>query len=266
MNFRTLFTISFILSAYLMSAQSPTMQRGSYLGLTAGVGSVWLMGQYNYGMSDFSGVAHTAYMGGILGGVTLKGGHGIHGEVVFSLQKNDYRDIWNIEEQEYPVVVDKKLNFTYLRIPLTYRRIIGIKNGDTDIGDSKFFWGAGIEIGALYNLDLEYTINGEPNDRYIFTENLNPCYERDSDPPNYLDLFNPMDVAATGSFGWERFLAQHIVFQAEMKGTISVLDINRPKWRFKSRGCKYTPSRHTMLYFKCSLIYYVNKVKRLDVY
>jgi len=121
MNFRILFTITFILSAYLISAQSPTMQRGSYLGLTGGTGSVWIVGQHNYGLANFSGVAHTAYIGGVVGGVTLKRGHGIHGEIIFSTQKHEYRDIRNITGVEHKVVAGKQLNFTYLRIPLTYR-------------------------------------------------------------------------------------------------------------------------------------------------
>jgi len=259
MNFRILFTISFILCAYLMSAQSPTMQRGSYLGLTGGVGSGWVVGQHNYGIANFSGVSHTAYMGGVVWGATLKQGHGIHGEVVFSLQKHDYRDVRTIQDRE--VVAGKQLDFVYLRMPLTYRRIIGIENGDTDIGDSKLFWGTGIEIGALYDIELEYSINGEENDRFVFDQ---PYIK--SDPSRDFVLFNAMDVALTGSFGWERFLTQHFVFQAELKGAMSLLDINHSDWRFKNEVEKYTSSRHMMLHLKCSLIYYINKVKRLDVY
>jgi len=264
MNFRILFTILLILSAYILSAQSPTIQRGSYLGLTGGTGTVWIMGQHNYGIPNFSGIAHTAYMGGVMGGVTLKRGHGIHGEVVFSMQKHDYRDIRNIWGQGREIVVEKQLDFVYLRIPLTYRKVIGIKNGDMDIGDSKFFWGAGVEIGALYDVRLNYTMNGEPDDRFVFNEAFNPGVI--FPPASDLVLFNAMDVALTGSFGWERFLTQHVVFQAEMKGTISALDINAPVWRIKNEAGKYTSSRHTMLHLKCSIIYYVNKVKRLDVY
>lgn len=271
MNFRFFFTITFILLAYLMSAQSPTMQRGSYLGLTGGVGSAWIVGQHNYGIPNFSGVSHTAYMGGVVWGTTLKQGHGIHGEVTFSAQKHDYRDIRTIAGQEREVVAGKQLDFVYLRIPLTYRKIIGIKNGDTDIGDSKLFWGAGIEIGALYDVRLQYSINGKPNDRFVFNEFYNPNIEK----PLPLDdfvlfnpfvLFNAMDLGLTGSFGWERFLTQHVLFQAELKGTTSILDINDDEWRFKNDEGKYTSSRHTMLYLKCSLIYYVNKVKRMDIY
>ncbi len=266
MNFRILFTIFFTLSAYIVSAQLPTIQRGSYLGLTGGLGTVWIVGQHNYGISNFSGIAHTAYMGGVMGGVTLKGGHGIHGEVVFSMQKHDYRDIRNIWGQGRELVVGKQLDFVYLRIPLTYRRIIGIKDGDMDIGASKFFWGAGMEIGALYDVQLEYSINGEPNDDFVFIASYNPNVEFPPPKDRYLVLFNAMDVALTGSFGWERFLTQHVVFQAEMKGTISALDINDPDWRIRNEDGKYTSSRHAMLHLKCSLIYYVNKVKRLDVY
>ncbi len=264
MNFRILFTIFFILSAYMVSAQSPTIQRGSYLGVTGGVGTVWIMGQHNYGIPNLSGIAHTAYTGGVVGGVTLKRGHGIHGEVVFSIQKHDYRDIRNILGQGRDIVVGKQLDFTYFRIPLTYKRIIGVENGDMDIGDSKFFWGTGIEIGALYDVRLNYTMNGESDDRFVFNRNFNPHVE--FPPASDIVLFNAMDVALTGSFGWERFLTQHVVFQAEMKGTVSVLDINDLDWRIKNEAGKYTSSRHTMLHLKCSLIYYVNKVKRLDVY
>jgi len=266
MNFRILFTIFFTVSAYLMSAQSPTLQRGSYFGLAGGVGSVWIIGQHNYGIANFSGVAHNAYMGGVVGGVTLKRGHGIHGEILFSSQKHEYRDIRNISEQEREAVLGKQLDFTYLRIPLTYRKIIGIKNGDMDIGDSKFFWGAGIDIGALYDVKLEYSINGEPNDKFVFNKTFNPNIGFPPPKDNVLVLFNAMDVALTGSFGWERFLTEHFVFQAELKSTLSVLDINDSEWRIKNDLGKYTPSHHKMLHLKCSVIYYVNKVKRLDVY
>jgi len=207
-----------------MSAQSPTLQRGPYLGLTGGVGSVWIVGQHNYGVPNFSGVSHTAYMAG------------------------------------------KQLDFVYLRMPLTYRRIIGIENGDRDIGDSKLFWGTGIEIGALYDVELEYSINGEPNDKFVFDKAFNPNIEIDVGPARDLVLFNAMDVALTGSFGWERFLTQHVVFQAELKSSVSILDINDVGWQIKNEAGKYTSSRHAMLHLKCSLIYYVNKVKRMDIY
>lgn len=265
MNFRTLLLIiSFILSAQLMSAQSPTMQRGSYFGLTGGVGSVWIIGQHNYGVADFSGVSHTAYMGGVVWGATMKQGHGIRGEVVFSLQKHDYRDVRTIAGQGREVVVGKQLDFVYMRIPLTYRKIIGIKNGDTDIGDSKLFWGAGIETGILYDVELEYNVNGEPNDKFVFNSNFNPDVE--FRPSSNVVLFNAMDFALTGSFGWERFLTQHLVFQAEVKSSLSILDINDAEWRIENELEKYSPSRHSMLHLKCSLIYYVNKVKRMDIY
>lgn len=266
MNFRFFFTTSFILWTYLMSAQSPTTQRGTYLGLTGGVGSVWIVGQHNYGVPNFSGVSHTAYMGGVVWGATLKGGHGIHGEVAFSVQKHDYRDIRNIIGYEREVMAGKQLNFTYFRIPLTYRKIIGIGNGDTDIGDSKLFWGTGIEIGALYDVKLEYSINGEPNQRFVFDKAFNSNIEIDVPPARDIVLFNAMDVALTGSFGWERFLTQHVVFQAEVKSSVSILDINDVGWRIQNEVGKYTASRHTMLHLKCSLIYYVNKVKRMDIY
>ncbi len=266
MNFRILFTISFIFLACLMAAQSPTTQRGSYLGITGGLGTVWIVGQHNYGVPNFSGVARTAYLGGVVGGVTLKRGHGIHGEVAFSLQKYEYRDVRNIAGQEREVVAGKQLDFVYLRIPLTYRRVIGIKDGDTDIGDSKFFWGAGLDIGALYDVQLEYSINGKPNDNFVFITSYNPNIEFPPPKDRYLVLFNAMDIALTGSFGWEHFLTEHVVFQAELKGTASMMDINDAEWRIKNEADKYTSSRHMMLHLKCSLIYYVNRVKRLDVY
>lgn len=251
--------------AHFAFGQSPTMQRGSYLGLTGGVGMVWVVGQHNYGVSGFSGIPRTAYAGGVVGGVTLRGGHGIHGEVVFSVQKYDYQDIRNVYDiVSRDAVIGKSLDFVYVRIPVTYRRIIGIKNGDTDIGDSKLFWGAGLEIGALYDVELDYTVNGEVDERFVFNEAFNPSVR--FPPANDFALFNAMDVALTGGFGWERFLTEHVVFQAEMKGAVSVLDINHADWRIKNEAGKYTSSHHIMLHFKCSLIYYVNKVERMDIY
>lgn len=264
MNLRILLTISFILSAYLMSAQSPTLQRGSYVGLTGGVGTVWIIGQHNYGITKLSAVAHNAYTGGFVGGITFKRGHGIHGELLFSTQKHDYRDTRYIDGQDRKAIVGKQLDFKYLRIPVTYRKIIGIRNGDADIGDSNFFWGAGIDTGVLYDVQLDYTVNGKSDDRFVFTREFNPNVRF----PPYDDhiLFNSIDVALTGSFGWEHFLTQHLVFQAEIKETISIFDINDAEWRITDDSGKYTSSHHKTLHFKCSLIYYVNKVKRLDVY
>jgi len=264
MNFRSLTTIICLFSAHFALAQSPTMQRGSYFGLTGGVGAVWIVGQHNYGLPSLSGMPRTGYLGGVVGGVTFRGGHGIHVEGVFSIQKYDYQDIRNVYEIGRDVVIGKSLDFVYFRIPLTYRRIIGIKNGDTDIGDSKFFWGVGVEIGALYDVELDYTVNGETDERFVFNEAFNPNVG--FPPSSDFILFNAMDVALTGSFGWERFLTQHIVFQAEMKGAVSALDINHSDWRITNEAGKYTPSRHAMFHFKCSLIYYVNKVERMDIY
>jgi len=116
----------------------------------------------------------------------------------------------------------------------------------------------------LYDVNLEYSLNGEPNDRFVFNQFYNPNIQ--SRPPNYFDLFNATDIAVTGSFGWERFLTQHFVFQAELKSTFSLLDVNHSRWRIENEAGKYTSSHHKMLHLKCSIVYYVNRVKRLDVY
>lgn len=264
MIIRIYFISILILLTHFVHAQSPTMRRGSYLGITGGVGTVWMAGQHNYGLENLSGTPETAYTGGAIGGVTLKGGHTIHGEVVFAWQKQRYHDVRYVGIGTRETLIGKDLDLVYLRFPLMYRRVIGIKNGDTDIGDSKFFWGAGVEMGALYDVKLDYTVNGVSDDRFVFNSEFND--KMDFPPGNDFDLFNAIDIALTGSFGWERFLTEHFVFQAELKGATSLLDINPEKWRIPNDAGIYTPSRNVILNFKCSLIYYVSKVKRLDVY
>lgn len=250
---------------HLALAQSPTTKRGSYFGITAGVGTVWMAGQHNYGVENFSSTPETAYVGGALGGLTFKGGHTIHVEVAFSSQKQRYQDVRNVYgEDNKDALIGKDLDFTYLRIPLMYRKIIGIKNGDKDIGDSKFFWGAGIEMAALYNVKLDYTVNGDIDNKFVFNGTFNPNI--DFPPANDLDLFTAIDPSLTGTFGWERFLNEHFVFQAEIKGATSLFDINHEDWRIPNHAGIYTPSRHVILNFKCSLVYYVTKVKRLNIY
>lgn len=255
-----------ILMTHFAHAQSPTMRRGSYVGITGGVGMAWLAGQHNYGLENLSGTPETAYSGGAIGGVTLKGGHTIHGEVVFAFQKQRYQDVRYVPGMgnTREALIGKNLDFIYLRFPLTYRRVMGIKNGDTDIGDSKFFWGAGVEMAAMYDVNLDYTINGVSDDRFVFNGTFNDKIK--FPPANDIELFNSMDIAMTGSVGWERFLTEHLVFQTELKGAVSLLDINHEKWRIPNDMGIYTPSRHLMLNLKCSVIYYVSKVKRLDVY
>lgn len=247
----------FLTVSYSLFAQ--TMRRGSYLGFTGGVGTAWVASQYNYGLPKMTPIPGTAYTVGAIGGVTLGGGHSIHGEVAFSWQGQRYQDIWEIEDQQ--VLIGKDLNLTYLKFPLTYRHIIGIPDGDMDIGDSKFFWGAGIEMGALYDVEQTYTINGEPDD-FVFDFDFNPSFE--NPPPNALDLFKILDTSITGTFGWERFMSEHFVFQAEIKGATSILDINPEKWRVKDSN--YSPSRNIVLNFKCSVIFYVGRVERMDLY
>ncbi len=247
----------FLLFAYSITAQ--TMRRGSYLGFTGGVGTAFVASQYNYGLQKMTPIPGNAYTLGAVGGVTLKGGHAIHGEVVFSWQSQRYQDVWDVEGQE--VLVGKDLDLTYLKFPLMYRRVIGIPNGDKDIGDSKFFWGLGVEMAALYDAQQDYSINGQVDD-FVFDTDFNPTFE--NPPPNALDLFKILDTSVTGTFGWERFMSEHFVFQAEIKGAASVLDINQEKWRLSSSD--YSPSRNIVLNFKCALIFYVGRVERLDLY
>jgi len=248
-----------------MAQEEPTTERGSYFGITGGVGTVGMVGQHNYGLANMSPTPETTYTGGVVGGVTLKKGHTIHAEVVLSWQKYHYQDVRNVYgEGTRNALIGKDLSFVYFRVPLMYKRIMGIEKGDLDIGDSKFFWGAGVEIGALYDVELDYTVNGISDDRFV----LNPVFNHNIEypPANDVVLYRAMDVAVTGTAGWERFLTQHLVFQAELKGTASMLDINHEDWRIANADGVYTPSRHFGINFKCSFIYYVNKVKRLDVY
>lgn len=265
MNIR-IYLISFlIVLSHLVHAQSPTMKRGSYLGMTGGIGTAWVAGQHNYGLENLSGTPETAYAVGAIGGVTLKRGHTIHGEVVMAWQKQRYQDVRYLPGMgTRNALIDKKLDFIYLRFPLTYRRVMGIKHGDADIGDAKFFWGAGVEIAALYDVKLDYEVNGVLDDRFVFNGAFNDKVK--FPPANDFALFNAADVALTGSLGWERFLTEHFVFQTELKGAVSLSDINHEDWRIPNDAGVYTPSRHLMLNFKCSVIYYVNRVKRLDVY
>ncbi len=259
MNTRYYYTVLLLLFCYAVQAQ--TLRRGSYLGFTGGVGTAYISSQYNYGLPKMSVIPRTIYTAGAVAGVTLKGGHSIHSEVAFSWQSQQYQDIWEVEGLQ--VQVGKNLNLTYLKFPLMYRRIIGIPNGDMDIGDSKFFWGAGIEMAALYNAELDYTINGESDD-FVFDIDFNPKVV--NPPPNALDLFTIVDASVAGSFGWERFMSEHLVFQAEIKGAASVLDINPSKWRFTDDTGNYSPSRNMLLNFKCSFIFYVGRVERRDLY
>ena len=149
----------------------------------------------------------------------------------------------------------KNIKLNYIVVPVMYKLVLNEKASQYEaastFSNNRWYLMGGLQPGYLTSAAIRYEIDGRQTDFVSFiTEGGNPNLEeiQSMDPPQEdEDLYNSFDLSLVGGIGmFLRFQPKWMVF-VEVRGGVSLLDINAEEWRLPSSSGSYNASRN--MYF-----------------
>ena len=146
----------------------------------------------------------------------------------------------------------KDIRLDYLVLPVTYRLTLNSPAGTFESAarsrDPKWYIGAGLQPGFLISANTTYEIDGNRTDFISFiSEGGNPNFdqiEQNGTPDEARDLYNSFDLSVIGIAGVEIYIQRYLHVLIELRGGLSVLDINAEEWQLTDEKGNYYASRN----------------------
>ena len=243
--------IFYILLNQALPAQSSDKYNG--FGIKAGYGAVSIANQNNYGQREMDYDVHT----GVTFGIEYDRQISNKGFVLLGLNYmsggQDYQDEFS------NATFEKDVSFSVISVPLIYRHVF--KKYDDEHADDKgrIFIQTGIEGAMLSGVSMNHSMNGQDIGfkDFILFGNDNPHRNlitgRSIDDLG--DLYNKFGIGATAGIGFEYLSSEHTRLIVEIKGGISISDINATDWQLENRENVYQSSHNTYLTLNLGLIF-----------
>ncbi len=221
---------------------------GIHFGLNSSVFSSGIFNEHNYGSSDLYNHRFTgAFSGGLNVSLSLNDVHEFQLEAVYSLQGQNWSDVHGSD----PAVLTKKVRLQYLKFPIIYKYKMPFDAYDP-YSPNHYFIG-GIFVASLKGASLTYAIDGQERS---FEEAVSIDNNFDvSAPLDMEDLYIPVDFGSIIGWGLEYPLAGNLMFSAESRLEVSVVDQNSLNYRFPSSTKGYRPSFNVLWGLKFGLVY-----------
>lgn len=216
-----------------------------YIGVGGAINIKAIANQNNYGYNELDYSFAPGYFGGFMIGVDISNRHAYQIEFNFANAGQNYKDMISGNDNE------KKVDLSYLQIPILYKRYMG-KNAGVPNFEGKwesFYWLGGIQLGFLSSAEVEWQTNGQETDflSFINQHGRNPHIQSITQmgaPEDDKEFFQSFDLGVVLGLGYHRFLAKNLFFTAELRGGLGVIDMNASEWRYENRDGIYQASRN----------------------
>ncbi|MEZ4907318.1 MAG: outer membrane beta-barrel protein [Saprospiraceae bacterium] len=237
------FYTSFILVMILIFPGKSQMQYKTdqlYISPVLNIGLPMIVNQNNYGFSE---MAYKLKFGGQAG---LFLGYDNYLKYSFRLGLLVSQFGQSYSDNLLGVPHDKKVNLSYIHIPIVFKYVFGDTKGfDFDVL-YKYVFG-GFQLGYLYDAKVDWYRNNTETDFWDFVsyEGINPNLddiEKIGVPENDKDFFSKMDFMLVGGMGLQYFVSRKISVFGELTANIGLRDINDPTWRFRNNKNEYSGS------------------------
>lgn len=258
---QTLFTLLGILFL-LSSSNTATAQnfeediRKLYGGAEIGLSLPAILNQNNYGYSELNYKVSTAVQFSVHAGVDIHNKHNIQAGIQFGSSGQSYKDIIGDTENE------KEVNFTYLYVPITYKRVLGEQRGFA-YGKLNTYLLGGIQPGFMTSSSVDWFIDGAEVEMldFINQKDNNQNYdlivaEQGADFSDS-DLYRAFDLNILFGGGFQYFQTERIMVYFELRGGVGVMDINDNSWRYDNNKGVYRPSLNSFASIRVGVNYYL---------
>ena len=220
-----------------------------YLGIKAGGNLTAAPFQNNYGQREMDYAFAMGLNGGLFAELHLTGKWYLRGEIAYQQQKQEYTD--SFKKQDF----EKSIQLNYAVFPVMCQYLFGKTGVGFDAAATfkkpKFYLAAGLQPGVVISGSDRYRINGQNTDFIDFiTEGGNPNADEialNKPPESVEDLYQSFDLLFIGAAGIRQNLRNNVMFFAEARGGIGLLDINAEDWRLPSDDGTYHASRNLFL-------------------
>ena len=146
----------------------------------------------------------------------------------------------------------KDIRLDYLAIPILYRFTLNSVSGTfasaARSNEPKWYLAGGVQPSFLVAANNTYEVNGNRTDFISFiTEGGNPNFdqiEQNGTPESDKDLYQSIDLSLVGAAGVEIFIQDGLRVLIELRGGLSLVDINAEEWRLPDEGGNYYASRN----------------------
>ncbi len=149
----------------------------------------------------------------------------------------------------------KDLRLDYIVIPVMYRLTLNSVSGTFAQAarnrEPRWYLAGGFQPGFLAGANNTYEVNGNRTDFVSFiTEGGNPNFdqiEQNGTPESDEDLYQTLDLSLVGAAGVELYIQQGLRVLIEIRGGLSLTDINAKAWRLPDDNGNYYASRNMFL-------------------
>ena len=158
---------------------------------------------------------------------------------------------------------EKYIKQQYLYFPVLFKFVLnkpeGVYGSAATFYNTHWYLTGGIQPGVLLGSDIRYEINDSETDFISFiTEGGNPNLDQieSMEPPTEdEELYTEFDLGLTGGAGlFKRINARWQVF-AELRGGISIIDVNAEEWRLPAGSGNYFASYNMFFGVEAGLAY-----------
>lgn len=146
----------------------------------------------------------------------------------------------------------KDMRLDYVVVPLMYRLTLNPVAGTFAMAarntEPRWYLAGGVQPGFLAAANNTYEVDGNRTDFISFiTEGGNPNFdqiEQNGTPESDKELYQSFDLSFTGAAGVELYVQKGIRVLVEVRGGLSLLDINAEQWRLPDDSGNYYASRN----------------------
>lgn len=251
--------LTFVLCSFFLNAQYHEDDiRRIFVGGDAGVSLLAIINQNNYGYSELDYEISTTPSFSIHAGLDLHTRHIIQGGVQYLRQGQKYKDVisGNVNEKE--------VNLHYIQVPLIYRFVLDKERGFAHKKLNKYVLG-GFQGGMLLASNVDWYIQGQEVSMLAFINQTNSNANYDQiiadHGTNFEDkaLFKSFDLQFLFGGGFQYFQTEDLMFYVELRGGVSLLDINADDWRYNNNKGVYEGSRNLFGGIRIGANYYFGK-------
>lgn len=248
--FRFLLYLVLILPSSLGFAQTSGTNKPIFLlGLKADLQSAGIANQNNYGQNEMDYGINVGFGGGVAVTYVMNPNNAILMEVSYQTSGQKYEDTFKFRNFK------KEVDFNLLSIPIMFRhQLTDAPEGYSGIGtETKPLWYVlgGLQFNKMLSPEIDWYLDGVETEFLPFVlEGGNPnqaIIESQGSPSSDEELFTQWDAMLIGAGGFQLHLAPTAYFTAEIRGGISITDINSEPWRLENNDGVYAASRNSFL-------------------
>ena len=223
------------------------------IGAKTGFGNISILNQNNYGQREMD----YGPIYGISGGISFSAQIGLSNYLLIEgLWRQGGQDY---EDQFSGATFAKQLDFELIEIPILFQHFFGSSNNEEDrITElpTGFYFLAGLSASFLQKAEFAHQIDGSDVDFatfYLQGGNAHQTQIQASAETKGRDLYGSVSAGVVGGFGYQTKLSEKVLFLIELRGGVSVTDINAEEWRLANKENKYDASRHGYLMLMAGL-------------